>query len=88
MSKEGIQLQNQAASTWTGTCERLSSINKSTLVLVGTDDIVRPPQNSVMLAQMIPGAWLVQIQEAGHGVMYQYPEKFSNIIETFLSLTS
>jgi pimeloyl-ACP methyl ester carboxylesterase len=55
-------------------------------VLVGTEDIVRPPQNSVMLAQMIPGAWLVQIQEAGHGVMYQYPEKFSKIIETFLSL--
>jgi pimeloyl-ACP methyl ester carboxylesterase len=55
--------------------------------VVGTDDIVRPPQNSVMLAQMIPGAWLVQIQEAGHGIIYQYPEKFIKIVEIFLSLT-
>ncbi|HEU5120469.1 MAG TPA: alpha/beta hydrolase [Candidatus Nitrosocosmicus sp.] len=87
VSKEGIYIQNQAASTWTGTCDRLSAINKPTLVIVGTDDIVRPPQNSVMLAQMIPGAWLVQMQEAGHGVMYQYPEKFTEIVEIFLSAT-
>ena len=87
VSKEGIYIQNQAASTWTGTCDKLSSINKPTLVMVGTDDIVRPLQNSVMLAQIIPGAWLVQIENGGHGVMYQYPEKFSKIIETFLAIT-
>ena len=61
VSKQGIIIQNQAASTWTGTCNRLSSINKPTLVVVGTDDIVRPPQNSVMLAQIISGARLIQI---------------------------
>lgn len=49
-----------------------------------TDDIIRPPANSLMLAEKIPGAWLVQIKGGGHGVMYQYPNKFSRIVLTFL----
>lgn len=81
--KESIQHHNQAALGWKGTCDRPSSINKPTLVMVGTDDLVRPPANSLMLAEKIPAAWLVQIK-GGHGVMYQYPDKFSRIVLTFL----
>jgi hypothetical protein len=38
--------------------------------------------NSLIIAAKIP--WLVQIKGGGHGVMYQYPEQFSNIVNTFL----
>jgi pimeloyl-ACP methyl ester carboxylesterase len=65
----------------------LSSITKPTLVIVGTDDIVRPPANSIMLVQKIPGAWLVQIKGGGHGLMFQYPHQFTAVLETFLSVT-
>ena len=82
--KENIQHQAQTTYNWKGACDRLSSINKPTLVIVGTDDIVRPPANSLMLAEKIPGAWLVQIKGGGHGLMYQYPDEFSRIILTFL----
>jgi len=82
--KENIQHQAQTTYNWKGACDRLSNITKPTLVIVGTDDIVRPPANSLMLAEKIPGAWLVQIKGGGHGVMYQYPEKFSRIVLTFL----
>jgi pimeloyl-ACP methyl ester carboxylesterase len=37
-----------------------------------------------MLAEKIPGAWLVQIKGGSHGLMYQYPDEFSRIILTFL----
>ncbi len=30
------------------------------------------------------GAWLVQIKAGGHGLMFQDPEEFSNIVLTFL----
>jgi hypothetical protein len=30
------------------------------------------------IAEKIPGAWLVQIGDSGHGLMYQYPDKFSS----------
>jgi pimeloyl-ACP methyl ester carboxylesterase len=82
--KDSIQHHNQAAIDWKGACDSLSSVNMPTLVIVGTDDIVRPPANSLMLAEKIPGAWLVQIKGGGHGVMYQYSDKFSRIVLTFL----
>lgn len=86
--KENIQHQAQTTYNWKGACDRLSSITKPTLVVTGTEDIVRPPANSIMLAEKIPGAWLVQIKDAGHGLMYQYPEKFARVIETFLAVTT
>ena len=49
--KENIQHQAQTTYNWKGACDRLSNISKPTLVIVGTDDIVRPPANSLMLAE-------------------------------------
>lgn len=86
-SEESIQHQAQTTYNWQGACDRLSSITKPTLVITGTDDIVRPPANSIMLAERIPGAWLVQISGGGHYVMFQYPEQFTEVLETFLSVT-
>jgi hypothetical protein len=33
-----------------------------------------PYVNSLKIAEKIPGAWFVQIKNAGHAVMDQYPE--------------
>ena len=85
--KENIQHQAQTTYNWKGACDRLSNISKPTLVIVGTDDIVRPPANSLMLAEKIPGAWLIQIKGGGHGLMSQYPQQFTAVLETFLSVT-
>ena len=35
----------------------------------------------------IPGAWLVQIKDAGHAVMNQYPDEIGKVLNTFLSAT-
>jgi pimeloyl-ACP methyl ester carboxylesterase len=72
---------------WSGVCSQLSNISKPTLIITGTEDIAVPAANSIILAQKILGAWLVQIKNAGHGLMYQYPEEFSSILLTFLSTT-
>ena len=42
---------------------------------------------AVMIAEKIPGAWLVQIRGGGHGLMFQYPQQSTAVLETFLSLT-
>jgi pimeloyl-ACP methyl ester carboxylesterase len=86
-SLKAVQLEAEAMGSWKGTCDRLSSISKPTLVIVGTDDVVIPPANSIMLVEKIPGAWLVQIRGGGHYVMFQYPEQFTAVLETFLSVT-
>ena len=35
------------------------------------------PPNFVLLKERIPGSWLIQINGAGHGLMYQYPDALS-----------
>jgi pimeloyl-ACP methyl ester carboxylesterase len=87
VSKQSLQLQFEANSKWAGTCNRLSTITKPTLVITGSEDITSPPVNSLRIAEKIPGAWLVQIRGGGHGVMFQYPQQFASILETFFSVT-
>lgn len=77
------------ATNWNGACDELAKIAKSTLVITGTDDnLYIPHANSLVIAGKIPGAWLVQIKEAGHAVMDQYPDEISKILQTFLSTTN
>lgn len=86
ITPEMSQRQKDAILSWwsLGTCNALSKITQSTLVIVGTDDVWLPAANSLMIAEKIPGAWLVQIKNAGHGLMNQYPDKFSKVVSVFL----
>ncbi len=77
------------ATNWSGACDELAKLAKPTLVIAGTDDNYYVPHgNALILAGKIPGAWLVQIKDAGHAVMDQYPAEISKIVNTFLSTTS
>jgi len=83
---QNLLLQSEAAGKWEA-CDRLSNITSSTLVVSGTEDITAPPANSVMMAERIPGAWLVQVKGGGHGLIFQYPNEFSEVMEIFFSLS-
>jgi pimeloyl-ACP methyl ester carboxylesterase len=76
--------------SWTQTesCNKLSTIKVPTLIIVGTDDLVTVPQNSLNLVKGIPGAWLIQIDGGGHGVMFQYPEVFADAVQLFSESTT
>jgi pimeloyl-ACP methyl ester carboxylesterase len=93
--KSGVNpetLKNQAnlgtweETNWSGACDAEAKLAKPTLVITGTDDNdYMPHGNALILAGKIPGAWLVQIKDAGHAVMNQYPAEISKILNTFLS---
>lgn len=73
---------------WSGICDAEAKLAKPTLVITGTDDNdYMPHGNALILAGKIPGAWLVQIKDAGHAVMNQYPAEIGKILNTFLSTT-
>lgn len=74
--------QLDAAETWSGTCNALSSITQPTLVIVGMDD--DPAPDSLTLAEGIPGSWLIRIRDAGHALMYQHPDDFNRVLMAFL----
>ena len=74
------------ASDWNGACDDLAKIDKPLLVIAGTDDNLYVPHgNSLVIANKVPGAWLVQIKDAGHAVPDQYPNEVGKILQTFLS---
>jgi pimeloyl-ACP methyl ester carboxylesterase len=86
VSIETTQKQAQAIVGWKGMYNSSSVITQPTLVLMGTDDIITTPKAALSLIEKIPLASLVQVKDAGHGWMYQYPEKFTKVVKTFLEI--
>ena len=76
-----LQQQSKAIYLWKGVCDQLIDISQDTLVIIGTDDLVLPPANSMI---QIPGAWLAQFKDGGHALMFQYPERLSPVVNAFL----
>jgi pimeloyl-ACP methyl ester carboxylesterase len=70
---------NWTSTNWSGICSQLPNISKPTLVITGTEDLVIPTANTLIIAGKIPGVRLVQIPAAGHSLMSQYPDKFNKI---------
>ena len=86
VSPEVVDLQTKALESWSGNCQILGNITSPTLAIVGTDDYFTPSANSINIVEKVPGAWLIQIKDAGHGLMYQYPEIFNEAVLSFLSI--
>lgn len=85
-SPESIRKQSDAYVNWEGVYDQLPEIARPTLIATGTEDISTPPENAIILAERIPGSWLVRFEGAGHGLMYQYPDEFATIIIDFIEL--
>jgi pimeloyl-ACP methyl ester carboxylesterase len=80
--------QDWQATNWSGVCDELTKVSNPTLIITGTHDINVPSGNSLVIAGKIPGAWLVQIKDAGHALFDQYPENLNVVLQTFLSTTT
>ena len=81
---EIVARQLDAFFTWKGSFSRLGELHFPTLVITGTDDVIVPPVNSRIISGRIPGADLVEIPGAGHGLMYQCPDRFCDSVLGFL----
>jgi len=64
--------------------KRLYRLKAETLVVWGEEDILIPPIYGERWKELIPGARLVKIREAGHLVPYEQPEIFVSAVSGFL----
>ena len=64
---------------------RLGEIAVPTLVVVGTADRLTPVKYAGFLAQNIPDAQLVQIENAGHMVMLERPQEVGEAVAGFVA---
>lgn len=63
----------------------LGCIDAETLVITGRDDFICGPAAAQVLADGIPGAELVIVENAGHMVHLEQPAAYSAAVESFLS---
>lgn len=72
----------------TDTTAGLARIAVPTLVLVGSEDALTPPEVARALAERIPGARLEILEGAGHVSNLEAPEAFNEKLTSFLRETS
>jgi pimeloyl-ACP methyl ester carboxylesterase len=76
--------QVMAIEAWKGSSDRLGAIHHRTLLIAGAEDVLVVPKNALYLKDHIAGAQLVLMEHAGHGLMFQYPDAFSETVRHFL----
>jgi len=62
----------------------LPTVRCPTLVIVGDQDAITPPPMSEEMQQLIPGAELAVIPDAGHMSNMEQPERFNSALARFL----
>jgi pimeloyl-ACP methyl ester carboxylesterase len=86
-SPENLKRQSKAIALWPGTYDRLDRIKAPTLIVAGMEDLLLPPENSLIMANGINGSWLVRLENAGHGMTFQYPDELARIVADFIKLS-
>lgn len=62
----------------------LPLVKNEVMVLVGTEDILTPPAQSIEMAELIPNAHLNVLPRGGHGMLIEYPAQTLDAIRAFL----
>jgi 3-oxoadipate enol-lactonase len=68
----------------TPTREDLARLTMPTLFIVGSEDVLNPPDIIRMAHELVPGAGMVVIQDAGHSAYFERPEAFNQVLFDFL----
>jgi pimeloyl-ACP methyl ester carboxylesterase len=79
-----VARQRAAIEHWHKETQRLRAVAARTLFLVGDEDWVCPQDDSLRMARVMPGSRLNVLGDAGHWMMYQYPEKLAFFVNDFL----
>ena len=83
-SPENMMRQTMAVVHWPGSYDRLDQIKAPTMIVAGMKDAMIPPANSLILAERINGSWLVRFENAGHRLIFQYPDEMARIVADFM----
>jgi len=87
-SKETTGAQAKAIVTWgsmPNNYTQLGRITQPVLIVNGSNDIIAPTLESVVLFQHIPNAQLSLYPDSGHGSLFQHHALFVSQVDTFLN---
>lgn len=81
---EAVDKQFEAWRSWQGVYDRLPEVKNMTLLISGASDVNTPWQNTPLMFERLPNAWMTLIKGGGHGVMFQQPVQMASVINGFL----
>ena len=76
--------QNRAIAARADNREALRQLTLPALVMCGREDKITPPDASIEMAALIPGARLEWIDGAGHMSLMEQPQRVAGLIKTLL----
>jgi pimeloyl-ACP methyl ester carboxylesterase len=83
------QAQATALITWCATADPeqriLRAVGQPALIVSGSNDTMIPCENAYAMFKAMKDARLLLYPDAGHGVLFQYPELFVDQVDRFLS---
>jgi 3-oxoadipate enol-lactonase len=83
-SEEGFRAQAQGIRTF-NRLEELATVATPTLVLVGAEDILTPPSQSIEIAEKLQNATLQILPRGSHVMFVEYTQRTARAVKNFLS---
>lgn len=83
--RHGVILGARALAARADAFPLLPAIDVPTLVAVGRDDVVTPPETMHDIARRIPGARYAEIPDAGHLLPVEQPRAVADLLASFLA---
>ncbi len=88
LAGEGVQAQRTALTRWDrhedAAYPHLREIRQPVFVASGSNDLIIPTVNAIVLAQRLPNALLTIYPDSGHGFLFQYHALFGEHATLFL----
>ena len=78
-------VKNNSNPSWKLKESELKKLKAKTLIIWGKDDEVIPIENGRMLHAYIQGSTFVEMENGNHVPHVQFPEKFADLLNTFLT---
>ena len=83
LDPESYSRQTKAIESFS-TCSRLKDLKLSTMIMHGMKDVLVPPQNAKILAELIPNSQLIVFNKSAHAPYVEEPDLVLNAIIKFL----
>jgi 3-oxoadipate enol-lactonase len=81
----GAWMAQAAAGATYDNSDRVGAIDKDTLVLAGSADVVVDPRNAEVLGELIPNARVEIVPDRGHLMVWEDSERVAELVTEFLS---